>query len=86
VSTQDDIAAAIDAAESKIEEALGDAQGIEGDINDATSTASTLGASATLAGLAGLSDEIQTLIQQLAAARDTAKDAATTARAVADDT
>jgi len=77
------IAAAINALGDQIDQALSVAGAIDSDIDDASSTAGALGANATVQGLAQLSNEIETLAQQLGVARETAKEATAMAMATA---
>jgi hypothetical protein len=86
VSALDEIAAAIEAVSQTVGEVTNTTASIDEAIDDATSAATSLGANATVEGLAGLSGEIQNLAQQLGAAGETAKEALATARAIAEGT
>jgi hypothetical protein len=86
VSALDDIAAAIDAIGGKIEESVNATQAVDQEVDEAGSTAASLGVDATVQGLAQLSGELQSLAQQLGGAGEAAKQALETARAVAEGT
>lgn len=86
MSALEDIATAIDAIGDKIEEILNATQAVDQEVDEASSTASALGANATVEGLAQLSGEIQALAQELGGAGESAKQALSTARAVAEST
>jgi hypothetical protein len=86
MSTIDDIIGAVEGVVEKIEEAVGSAKGAESETDDALGAASALGATSVVEGLSRVREQLETLVGQLGAASDTAGEAASTARAVADGT
>jgi hypothetical protein len=86
MSAIEEILRLLSAINEKIENVAREADGAESATDDALAQAVALGATATVGGLSQVKDEIQQLLNQLVAAGDAAKHAASTARAVAEST
>jgi hypothetical protein len=86
MSAIEEILRLLDAINAKIENIAREAGGAESATDDAIAQAVALGVTATAEGLSQVKEEIQQLLNQLVAAGDTAKHAATAARAMAEST
>jgi hypothetical protein len=86
MSAIEEIIQMLDVINEKIEEVAMNTGAAESATDNVLAQAATLGINATLESLSQVKDEIHQLLSQLVAAGDSAKQAMTTARAVADST
>jgi len=86
MSAIEEILRLLHAINQKIETVVREAGAAESATDDALAQAVALGANATVEGMSQVKEEIQQLLNQLVAAGDAAKQAATTARVAAEST